>query len=96
MNIFFCTYFLGIAVGNGFTDPETMLSYGEYMYQLGLIDLKAKAEIQKLEIQGKKAIREKHFIDAFYVSIFFIFSTLSIVYTVGTDYSMHFVSINFC
>lgn len=45
-----------------------MLAYSDYTYQLGLIDVNAKAEMQKLEMQGKNAIQEKHFIDAFYVS----------------------------
>lgn len=45
-----------------------MLAYSEYAYQLGLIDLNAKLEMQELETQGRKAIQDKHFIDAFYVS----------------------------
>lgn len=60
--------FAGIAIGNGFTDPEAMLAYSDYTYQLGLIDINAKAEMKKLEIEGKNAIQENHFIDAFYVS----------------------------
>ncbi len=55
-------------VGNGFTDPETMMYYSDFVYQLGLIDGLAKIEMQKLEMQGRKAIQEKHFVDAFYVS----------------------------
>lgn len=46
-----------------------MLAYSEYTYQMGLIDLNAKNEMLKLETQGKKAIQDKHYIDAFYVSM---------------------------
>lgn len=55
-------------IGNGFTDPASMLSYSEYTYQLGLVDSTARNEMRKFEIEGEKAIREGHFIDAFYVS----------------------------
>lgn len=61
----------GIAIGNGFLDPETMLCYGDFLYQVGLIDNNTKQEINKLESQGKKAIHDKHYVDAFYVSIVF-------------------------
>lgn len=56
-------------IGNGFTDPATMLAYSEYAYQLGLVDSHAREEMRKLEDEGRKAIREGHFVDAFYVSI---------------------------
>ena len=45
-----------------------MLAYSEYTYQLGLIDLNAKKEMIKLENQGRKAIQDEHYVDAFYVS----------------------------
>ena len=28
----------GMAIGNGYSDPVNQLNYGEYLYQLGLID----------------------------------------------------------
>lgn len=59
----------GIAIGNGFLDPETLLCYGDFLYQIGLVDNNTKQEINKLETQGRKAIHDKHFVDAFYVSI---------------------------
>lgn len=59
----------GIAIGNGFLDPDTMLCYGDFLYQIGLVDNSTKQEINKLESQGKKAIHDKHYVDAFYVSI---------------------------
>lgn len=59
----------GIAIGNGFLDPETMLCYGDFLYQTGLVDNNTKQEIIKLESQGRKAIHDKHYVDAFYVSV---------------------------
>ncbi|XP_026815675.1 venom serine carboxypeptidase-like [Rhopalosiphum maidis] len=56
----------GIAIGNGFLDPETLLCYGDFLYQIGLVDNNTKQEINKLESQGRKAIHDKHFVDAFY------------------------------
>ncbi|BES89977.1 Carboxypeptidase [Nesidiocoris tenuis] len=50
----------GIAIGNGFCDPPHMLKYGDYLYQIGLVDShgrdQLKAEEQKiveLADQGK-------------------------------------------
>jgi len=59
----------GIAIGNGFLDPETLLCYGDFLYQTGLVDNNTKQEIMKLETQGKKAIHSKNYVDAFYVSV---------------------------
>lgn len=59
----------GIAIGNGFLDPETMLFYGDFLYQIGLVDNNTKQEINKLESQGRKAIHDKHYVDAFYVGV---------------------------
>ncbi|XP_050439182.1 venom serine carboxypeptidase-like [Adelges cooleyi] len=56
----------GIVIGNGFLDPETMLCYGDFFYQVGLVDNITRHDIMKLESQGKKAIHEKHYVDAFY------------------------------
>jgi len=59
----------GIAIGNGFLDPETLLSYGDFLYQVGLVDNNTKQEMYKLESKGKKAIHNKQYVEAFYVSI---------------------------
>ncbi|XP_050530388.1 venom serine carboxypeptidase-like [Daktulosphaira vitifoliae] len=56
----------GIVIGNGFLDPETLLCYSDFMYQVGLIDNNTRQDIIRLETQGKKAIQEKHYVDAFY------------------------------
>lgn len=42
----------GLAIGNGFCDPEHQLRYGDYLYQLGLIDSEQEAEMTKAITQG--------------------------------------------
>lgn len=48
----------GLAIGNGLCDPEHQLNYGEYLFQLGLIDAKQQA----LVIQKEKEGRDFHFL----------------------------------
>ncbi|KAJ9586805.1 hypothetical protein L9F63_019591 [Diploptera punctata] len=54
----------GIAVGNGFTDPESTLHYSELVYQLGLVDTRGYEELQTMENNGREAIRKGRPIDA--------------------------------
>lgn len=35
-----------IIVGNGFLDLESMMCYGDFLYQMGLVDNKHKAKSQ--------------------------------------------------
>ncbi|KAK5644824.1 hypothetical protein RI129_006124 [Pyrocoelia pectoralis] len=44
----------GLAIGNGFSDPVHQMKYGEYFFQLGLIDTNEKKEVEA---------RERHIID---------------------------------
>lgn len=39
----------GLAIGNGFTDPINQLNYGDYLYQLGLIDSNGHALFKEHE-----------------------------------------------
>ncbi|XP_031827674.1 venom serine carboxypeptidase [Nomia melanderi] len=55
----------GLAIGNGLTDPENQLLYGDYLYQLGLIDANGRDLFHKYEEQGRNLIKEKKYIDAF-------------------------------
>lgn len=55
----------GLAIGNGLCDPGNQLLYSDYLYQLGLIDLNGKAEIQKYEQKGREFIKEKQFLKAY-------------------------------
>ena len=57
----------GIAVGDGFTDPITILDYSDYLYQLGLVDTNAYNDMKDVEEAGKTAIREGRLVDAFLV-----------------------------
>ncbi|XP_046403576.1 venom serine carboxypeptidase [Ischnura elegans] len=55
----------GLAIGNGLCDPEHMLKYSGYLYQLGLIDAHARDFFQAKEAEGVKYIQAKQFEDAF-------------------------------
>lgn len=56
-----------MAIGNGLIDPEHMLHYGDYLYQLGLIDYRAKLEFHKREAEGIQAIKHEQWDKAFEV-----------------------------
>nr|XP_033333510.1 venom serine carboxypeptidase [Megalopta genalis] len=55
----------GLAIGNGLTDPENQLVYGDYLYQLGLIDSNGRDLFHSYEEKGRNLIKQKKFIDAF-------------------------------
>lgn len=55
----------GLAIGNGLTDPENQLVYGDYLYQLGLIDSNGRDKFHELEDKGRKLIQAKKFDEAF-------------------------------
>ena len=55
-------------MGNGFTDPVSMLHYSEFAYQLGLLDGNIKRTMHKLENKCCAAIHEGHLLDAHSVS----------------------------
>ncbi|GFT56663.1 probable serine carboxypeptidase CPVL [Nephila pilipes] len=54
----------GIAIGNGFCDPETMLDYSSYLYQLGLIDRKQANVMRNVSESIRELIRRKEYYDA--------------------------------
>lgn len=62
---------VGMAIGNGLSDPEHMLKYGDYLYQLGLIDIHDRDIFHKAEAEGVKYIEEKQWDKAFDVSMTF-------------------------
>ncbi|XP_049785115.1 venom serine carboxypeptidase [Schistocerca cancellata] len=59
--------FKGMAIGNGLSDPEHMLKYGDYLYQLGLIDSRGRDLFHEREELGVKYIQEKNWDAAFHV-----------------------------
>lgn len=54
----------GLAIGNGLTDPENQLIYGDYLYQLGLIDLNGKNAFNMYEKKARDFIQQKKFVEA--------------------------------
>lgn len=57
-----------MAIGNGLCDPVHMLKYGDYLYQIGLIDVNGRAVFHEMENLGMKYIQEKKWNEAFDVS----------------------------
>ncbi|KAJ8977296.1 hypothetical protein NQ317_007435 [Molorchus minor] len=57
----------GLTIGNGLSDPEHQLTYGDYLYQIGLIDSNTRTVVQNYEQQGIKYIQNKDYIKAFQI-----------------------------
>ncbi|CAH1392264.1 unnamed protein product [Nezara viridula] len=51
----------GLAIGDGFTDPENMMVYADYLYQLGIVDSNVKETMIKLQDEIVKDIRNKEY-----------------------------------
>ncbi|CAH1988623.1 unnamed protein product, partial [Acanthoscelides obtectus] len=51
----------GIAIGNGYTDPEHQKGYAEYVYQLGLVDKEKAKTIKRFEVKATEFIYKKDF-----------------------------------
>ncbi|XP_043283796.1 venom serine carboxypeptidase-like [Venturia canescens] len=46
----------GMAIANGYTDPVNQLIYGDYLYEIGLIDANGRKQFLELEKQGRDLI----------------------------------------
>ncbi|OQV23079.1 putative serine carboxypeptidase CPVL [Hypsibius exemplaris] len=57
--------FKGVAIGNGFVDPENMLGFGDMLFQVGLADTVERDYLKAQTILIQKAIQEKRWRDAF-------------------------------
>lgn len=57
----------GLAIGNGLSDPGNQMYYGDYLYQLGLVDANGLELFHQYEQKGRDAIRRKDFKTAFEV-----------------------------
>jgi vitellogenic carboxypeptidase-like protein len=55
----------GLAIGNGFCDPLHQIKYGDYLFQLGLIDLNSQTVFHEYEQKGKEFIEKREFDKAF-------------------------------
>lgn len=49
----------GLAIGNGFCDPENQLKWSDYLFQIGLIDANARNQLHTLEENAVNHIRKK-------------------------------------
>ncbi|KAK9511226.1 hypothetical protein O3M35_005824 [Rhynocoris fuscipes] len=55
----------GISIGNGMCDPITMMNYGAYLYQIGLIDINGRSEIESRQTKIVGLIKQKQYLAAF-------------------------------
>ncbi|RWS18402.1 putative serine carboxypeptidase CPVL-like protein, partial [Leptotrombidium deliense] len=55
----------GIAIGDGLTDPETMFDYGDYLYQIGLIDEKQRQYFIQQQNKAISFIRREMYVEAY-------------------------------
>uniref|UniRef100_A0A1B6FEW7 Carboxypeptidase n=1 Tax=Cuerna arida TaxID=1464854 RepID=A0A1B6FEW7_9HEMI len=55
----------GLAIGNGLCDPENMLLYGDYLYQIGLLDSNGRDLFKSKENEVLSYIQQKKWKDAF-------------------------------
>uniref|UniRef100_A0AAG5D765 Carboxypeptidase n=1 Tax=Anopheles atroparvus TaxID=41427 RepID=A0AAG5D765_ANOAO len=55
----------GMAIGNGFSDPINQLNYGDYLYQLGLIDANARERFERDERMVASCIAKGNYQCAF-------------------------------
>lgn len=55
----------GLTIGNGLSDPINQLNYGDYLYQLGLIDVNGKNTFETYEQKGLDYIQNKQWKEAF-------------------------------
>lgn len=57
----------GVAIGNGLVDPANQLHYGDYLYQIGLIDAAARDVFHVQEELGRSFIAARDWSNAFKV-----------------------------
>lgn len=54
----------GLAVGNPLADPESMLEYGDYLYQLGLVDDAGRRRFKEREAVIRDLLAQRRWTDA--------------------------------
>ena len=60
--------FKGMAIGDGFSDPVNMLNYGDYLYNIGLLDENEKLYFEQEEDKARNFIQQKQWTNAFEVT----------------------------
>nr|XP_014278748.2 venom serine carboxypeptidase-like [Halyomorpha halys] len=58
----------GLAIGDGWTDPENMMVYADYVYQLGLVDSNTRDVLRNLQDEAVKSIKEHKYSEASAIS----------------------------
>lgn len=53
--------FQGFLIGNGWSDPEHMFVFSDYLYQLGLVDVHVRDEIKAVEADAVRLIQAENF-----------------------------------
>ncbi|KAL1441582.1 hypothetical protein MTO96_008545 [Rhipicephalus appendiculatus] len=69
--------FKGIAVGNGMTDPITMLKYGDFLYDIGLLDRREASYMQEQCDRVVSMIRDEEYLNASLLSTELILGTVA-------------------
>ncbi|XP_001602950.1 venom serine carboxypeptidase isoform X2 [Nasonia vitripennis] len=54
----------GLAIGDGWTDPINQINYGDYLYQIGLIDFNAREQFTVMESKAKDLIKQGKYLEA--------------------------------
>ncbi|CAF3913418.1 unnamed protein product [Rotaria sp. Silwood1] len=57
----------GMTIGDGLTDPVNQYMYGDFLYQIGLVDLSQKAYVDLQTALMRYAIEQGRYIDAFHL-----------------------------
>ncbi|UJR14733.1 hypothetical protein I4U23_001725 [Adineta vaga] len=57
----------GMSIGDGLTDPVNQYMYGDFLYQIGLIDMTQKAYVDLQTALMRYAIEQQRYIDAFHI-----------------------------
>ncbi|XP_065311262.1 venom serine carboxypeptidase-like [Dermacentor albipictus] len=69
--------FKGIAIGNGMTDPITMLLYGDFLYYIGLMDKQQARHMQNECDRAAILIREGNYVEATVLTTSLILGTVA-------------------
>ena len=62
-----CLIAQGLAIGDGLCDPVTMTNYGDYLFEIGLIDEVDWVHFKKVEKKQVEFIQREEWVKAFEV-----------------------------
>ena len=55
----------GLAIGNGLCDPIIQMAYGDFLFQVGLVDEKGRDSLKNMTYKTKQLINTKQWMKAF-------------------------------